>query len=276
MALFICTRCGCQFDESAAAPLSCPICKDERQYLGEGGQTWTTQESIARRFTNTFRQYESNLLGIGTVPRFAIGQRAMLIQTSEGNFLWDCISLLDEATINIIKALGGLTGIAISHPHYYSCMVDWSHTFGNVPIHLAAADRQWIMRSDKNVKLWEGDILKLTPEITLIRCGGHFAGATVLHWSAGADGRGVLLTGDVIKDGSDRKSVSFMRSYPNLIPLTAPAVARIRESIEPFAFDAIYGPFFEGGVPADGKEVVRRSADRYIAAILGDGSAELV
>jgi len=276
MGFFICNRCGSQFAETSAAPAQCPICEDERQYVAESGQSWTTLESIAGRFTNTFRQYEPNLLGIGTVPRFAIGQRALLIQTPEGNFLWDCISLLDAVTIKIVKALGSLAGIAISHPHYYSCMVEWSHAFGNVPIYLPAADQQWIMRNDPVIKLWMGDTLQITPQITLIRCGGHFAGATVLHWSEGAGGRGVLLTGDVIKEGSDHQSVSFMRSYPNLIPLSAPAIERIKASIEPFEFDALYGPFFDGVIRTGAKAAVKRSADRYLAAIQGDGSAELI
>src|SRR5262249_55838205 len=162
---------------------------------------------------------EPNLLGIGTTPQFGIGQRALLILTPEGNFLWDCISLLDEATVRIIKALGGLKGIAISHPHYYGTMVEWSHAFGGVPIHLHAADRQWLMRNDPVIKLWDGDTFALSPELTLIRCGGHFAGGLVLHWSKGGRGLGCLMAGDVIMATSDRKSVSFMRSYPNLIPL---------------------------------------------------------
>ena len=239
------------------------------------GSRGPPSNSIARRFTNTFRQHDPTLLAIVTVPRFAIGQRALLIQTADGNFLWDCLSLLDSATYNIVKALGGLAGIAISHPHYYSCMVEWAHAF-NCPIHLPSADQQWIMRNDPAVKLWDADTLAITPQITLIRCGGHFAGATVLHWSGGAGGRGVLLTGDVIKEGSDRKSASFMRSYPNLIPLSAPAIERIKRSIEPFDFDVLYGPFLESVIPTGAKAAVLKSADRYLAAIRGDGSAERV
>ena len=275
MAFYICNTCGSQFSESAEPPAACPICEDERQYVPAGGQAWTTHDSLKRRFTNTFRQHEPNLIGIGSVPAFGIGQRALLIRTSHGNVLWDCTSLVDEATIEIVNALGGLTAIAISHPHYYGAMVEWSHAFGNAPIHLPAADRQWIMRRDPVISLWEGDTYQITPDIALIRCGGHFAGGSVLHWSKGAESRGCLLTGDVIMVTSDRKSVSFMRSYPNLIPLSAPAIRRIEAMTEPFAYDAVYGPFFDRVIPNGGKEAVRRCAARYLAAIEGDGRAEL-
>jgi len=155
-------------------------------------------------------------------------------------------------------------------------MVEWSRAFGGVPIHLHAADRQWIMRPDPAIKLWEGDTLPLARGITLIRCGGHFAGGTVLHWAAGGEGRGALLSGDIVQLIPDRKYVSFMRSYPNIIPLSAPAVARIGAMLEPWPFDVIYGAFFDRVIPRGGKDAVRRSVKRYIAIVEGDGTAEQV
>jgi hypothetical protein len=275
MPCYICTTCGSQFSESAAQPSNCPICEDQRQYVPAGGQSWTTHESLKRRFTNTFRLHESNLMGIGTVPAFGIGQRALLIMSEHGNVLWDCTSLVDDATVEIVRRLGGVSAIAISHPHYYASMVEWSHAFNNAPIHLPAADRQWIMRHDATIRLFEGDTLAITPDVTLIRCGGHFAGGTVLHWSKGAQGRGCLLTGDVIMVTSDRKSVSFMRSYPNLIPLSAPSVRRIVTMTDAFSYESVYGPFFDRVIVAGGRDTVHRCATRYLAAIEGDGRAEL-
>jgi hypothetical protein len=274
MPAFICTACGSQFAPSEQPPSECPICQDERQFVPPAGQTWTTLDALSRRHSNACRQHEPGLLGIGTVPKFAIGQRALLVRTPAGNLLWDCIALIDAATIEIVKGLGGLIGIAISHPHYYSTMVEWSHALGGVPIHLHAADRQWIMRSDPVIRLWDGDRLPLAEGLTLIRCGGHFAGGTVLHWAAGGAGRGALLTGDIVQLIGDRNYVSFMRSYPNLIPLSAPAVLRIGAMLEPFAFDVLYGTFFDRVIPRGGKDAVRRSVQRYVAAIQGDGMAE--
>jgi len=275
MPAFICTTCGTQFTPSERPPDECPVCTDERQYVPASGQSWTTLEALGKGHFNCFRQYEDGLIGLATTPKFAIGQRALLVRTPQGNVLWDCVSLLDAATISIVNGLGGLIGIAISHPHYYSTMVEWSRAFGGVPVHLHAADRQWIMRPDPAVRLWEGDTLALTDGLTLVRCGGHFAGGTVLHWAQGGAGRGALLTGDVVQLIPDRGYVSFMRSYPNLIPLSAPAVSRIGASLEPFAFDALYGAFFGREVRHGGKDVIRRSVARYIAAIQGDGAAEL-
>ncbi len=274
MPAFICSACASQFAPSEQPPAECPICQDERQFVPPAGQSWTTLDALARRHFNSYRQHEPGLLGIGTVPQFAIGQRALLVRTPAGNLLWDCIALIDAATVEIVKGLGGLIGIAISHPHYYSTMVEWSHALGGVPIHLHAADRQWIMRPDPVIRLWDGDTLPLADGLTLVRCGGHFAGGTVLHWAAGGAGRGALLTGDIVQLIGDRHYVSFMRSYPNMIPLSAPAVLRIGAMLEPFAFDVLYGAFFDRVVPRGGKDVVRRSVERYVAAIQGDGTAE--
>src|SRR5215472_11085580 len=223
MPSFICVTCGTQFTPCDKAPERCPICDEPRQFLPPSGQAWTTLEALGRGHCNAFREHEPNLIGIGTVPVFAIGQRALLVMTEQGNILWDCISLIDAATIALVKGLGGLVGIAISHPHYYSSMVEWAHAF-DAPIHLHAADRQWVMRPDASIKFWDGDALTLGEGVTLLRCGGHFPGGTVLHWAQGGGGRGALLSGDIVQVIPDRKFVTFMRSYPNMIPLSAPAV----------------------------------------------------
>jgi hypothetical protein len=274
MPAFICVTCGSQFTPTESAPARCPICDEDRQYVPPSGQSWTTNEILARSHGNTFRQHEPGLTGIGTMPAFAIGQRALLLATGEGNLLWDCISLLDDATIAIVKALGGVAGIAISHPHYYASMVEWAHAF-DAPIHLHAGDRQWVMRPDPAIKFWDGDTLPLARGVTLIRCGGHFAGGTVLQWAQGVGGRGALLSGDIVQVLPNRNFVSFMRSYPNFFPLSAPAVERIGTLLKPYPFEIVYGAWFDRVVPRDGKTIVERSVARYVAAIRGDGAAEL-
>src|SRR5580693_5021292 len=191
MPAFICNTCGTQFAPSEREPLRCPICDEERQFVPPSGQVWTTHEALARRHTNTFRQHEPGLIGIGMVPAFAIGQRALLLRTPKGNVLWDCISLLDGATKEIVE------------------------------------------------------------------------------------GRGALLSGDIVQVIPDRKFVTFMRSYPNMIPLSAPSVERIGALLEPYKYDVIHGAWFDRTIPRGGKDVVTRSVARYIAAVRGDGSAEL-
>ena len=268
MTNFICRTCGTQFAESDAPPAACPICSDERQYIGYDGQRWTTLEELQRDYHNVIKPVEPGLTGIGTHPTFAIGQRALLVQTPHGNLLWDCVSLIDEPTVAAVRALGGVRAIAISHPHYYSSMVEWSRAF-DAPIYLHADDQQNIMRPDPAIELWQGETRELWEGLTLIRCGGHFAGGQVAHWAAGAGGAGVLLTGDIIQVVQDRRYVSFMYSYPNLIPLPARAVRRIVAAVEPYAFARIYGAWWDKIIPEDAKGAVARSAARYIAAIGG-------
>jgi len=99
-----------------------------------------------------------------------------------------------------------------------------------------------------------------------------FEGYQVLHWPAGAEGRGALMAGDQPQICMDPKQVSFMYSYPNFIPLNGTQIRHIMECLDPLAYDRIYGAFFVRGkriVPTKGKEVVRRSADRYLRAISG-------
>ena len=263
---FLCTTCGTQFAESDQPPANCPICEDPRQYVKPTGQAWTTPDRLRLTHFNTLRARELGLIGIGIEPHFAIGQRALFLRTPAGNVLWDCVSLLDPAVVEAVRALGGIAAIAISHPHYYTNMVEWSQAFG-APIYLHGDDREWVMRPDDAIVFWEGETRALLPGLTLIRCGGHFPGGTVLHWAGGADGRGALLSGDILQVVADRKHVSFMWSYPNYIPLPAATIRRIVAVVEPFAFDRIYGAFWHGVIASDGKEVVRRSAERYLRAI---------
>jgi len=267
MPAFICTACGAQYPPSDKPPARCAICQDERQYVPPGGQTWTTLDELAGRHFNSFREHEPGLIGIGSQPAVAIGQRALLVCTPSGNVLWDCISLIDAATVTLIKGLGGLAAIAISHPHFYTSMVEWSRAFGDVPIHLHAADRDWIMRPDPVIKLWDGETLALMPDVTLVRGGGHFPGGTMLHWATGSGGRGTLCSSDIATVTTDRKFLSFMYSYPNLIPLNAAQVTGIAAALEPFAYEAIYGHYFDRVIAADGKRLMKVSVERYLRAI---------
>jgi glyoxylase-like metal-dependent hydrolase (beta-lactamase superfamily II) len=260
MTRWICVACGTQFAESEAQPAECPTCTDPRQYVPDDGQRWTTLEELRADRRNEVRD-DGELTGIGVEPWFAIGQRALLVD----NVLWDCVHLVDESTAEEIERRGGLRAIAISHPHYYTGMVEWAHRFG-CPVYIHAADERWIMRPDPSIVLWDGDVKELGNGLALVRCGGHFAGGTVLHWAAG----GALLSGDIVQVIPDRSHVGFMYSYPNLIPLPAAAVQGIARALEPFDYDTLYGAWWGRVVKGDAKEIVRRSADRYVRALDGE------
>lgn len=263
MTAFICTTCGTQYAPAAAPPKTCVICEEERQYVLPTGITWTTLDRMQLTHMPMFR-YEGELLAIGITPAFGINQRALLVPTGDGNILWDCVSLLTPALIDILKGLGGIKAIAISHPHYYTTLVEWSRAFGDIPVYLHAADKEWIMRPDPCIQLWEGDTKELAPGLTLVRTGGHFEGGTVLHWAGASGGKGALLSGDLLQVVADRKHLGFMRSYPNFIPLGAEAVNAIARRVEPYAYDAIYGAFWNGVIPTDAKAAMATSVARHL------------
>jgi glyoxylase-like metal-dependent hydrolase (beta-lactamase superfamily II) len=267
MPKFICITCGTQYPETPEPPQDCAICTEERQYVGWKGQLWTTLEELRAAHHNRIEPEAPGLVGIGTEPSFAIGQRALYLSTPEGGVLWDCVSLVDDASVAAMRALGGVRAMAISHPHFYSSMLEWSRALGGVPVYLHAADSAWAMQEDPAIRFWDGEWLEIAPGVTLVHCGGHYAGSTVLHWAAGAGGLGALLTGDTLMVGQDRRTVSFMYSYPNLIPLSGAAVRRIAAALEPFEFEQIYGGWFGKNVLERGKQSVRYSARRYLHAI---------
>jgi glyoxylase-like metal-dependent hydrolase (beta-lactamase superfamily II) len=224
-------------------------------------------DALASASRNIVRPIEPGMSGIATEPAFAIGQRAMLIELPQGNILWDCISFIDEETVRWVRSRGGLAAIAVSHPHYYSSVVEWSHRFGSVPVYLHADDAPWVMRPDPCIVHWEGGQLEILKGATLIRVGGHFPGSSVLHCATGAGGRGTLHTGDSVYVVADKRYVSFMYSYPNLVPLPASAVRRIVNAVAPFRFDRIYGAWWDAVIPSGAKKAMEASARRYIEAI---------
>ncbi len=267
MPRFICRACGTQYPESQTPPAHCPICEDERQFVNWEGQSWTTLEDLRRAHRARMQQEGPGLTGIGSEPSFAIGERALLVETPHGNVLWDCIALIDDEIIEAVKARGGLKAIAISHPHYYTTMVEWSDAFGGIPIYIHADDMKWVRHPHPAIVPWTGETHALSPDLTLIRCGGHFDGGAVLHWAGGDEGRGALLSGDIVQVVQDRRHVSFMFSYPNLIPLNAGAIERIRAALAPYAFDSIYGAWWGRNIIGGGREAFDVSVERYLRAI---------
>ena len=269
MPVHICKACGTSYADAPRPPARCPICEDERQYVPRTGQAWTTPDELSASHVNTWRLLEPDLFEIHTHPKFAIGQRALLVRTPAGNILWDCIALIDAATVELIKGLGGISGIAISHPHYYTTCQDWAAAF-DCPVHLHAADREWVMRPGPAIRLWDGNTLALGPDATLIRLGGHFPGATVLHWTPDRASKGVLLTGDTLQVVADPSRVTFMYSYPNLLPLPASTVRRIADSLKSLRIDRVYGFNVGRQIIEGGGAAIERSARRYIDLLSKD------
>lgn len=253
----ICVQCGVQYPHPRA---DCPICCDERQFVNWEGQRWTSLEEMrAGDYQARIEEEGPDVIGIGTQPHFAIGQRALLVRAATGNVLWDCVSYLDDDLVARVAERGGISAIAISHPHFYSTVVDWSHAF-DAPVYLHEADREWIPREDDRIVLWSGETHALADGLTLINAGVHFPGGSVLHWREGS----ALFSGDIVQVVPDRRWVSFMRSYPNLIPERPEVLRRALALLEPFDFDRVYGAWWRRIVESDGSATVRRSAERYL------------
>lgn len=266
--LFVCTRCGTQYAAKERPPGHCLLCEDDGRATPVEGPAWTTLEEVARHHQNIVQRLDRDLYGVRTMPTFPAGQRAMLLRSPGGNVLWDCVTLIDEPTAAIIRSLGGLSVIAVSHPRYYSSVVEWSHAFGEVPVYLNAAGRAWMMRPDPVVQFWEGARLRLHDGITLVHHDGY-AGGTILHWPAGAWGRGTLLTGDVLQVVSGRDRVGFLSSSAGLVPRSAWAVEGFVRAVRTFPFDRLYDASPEGVVAHNARKVVLGSAAEYVAAVTG-------
>jgi hypothetical protein len=158
-----------------------------------------------------------------------------------------------------VQARGGIQAIAISHPHYYSSMVECDEAF-DAPIYLNAADRKCVTHASPRIRFWEGDTITPLPDVQLIRLGGHLDGRTVCYWPQGADGRGALLSSDINAVVADRRWVSFLYSYPNNTPLSAKSVQGIPANVSHYRYRRIYGAFAVGRILTGADEAVQRSA----------------
>jgi DNA-directed RNA polymerase subunit RPC12/RpoP len=265
MECYICTQCGTQYAANERAPESCPICTDERQFVNPRGQQWTTHANLKKWNRNTVHTQGSGVIGIGVDPIAGIGQRALLIHGEDGNVMWDSVPLLDDALAELLRASGGVRAMAISHPHFHTSMVDWAHAFG-CPVYIHADNRRWVMRPDPAIRFWEGETMKLGSKMTLVRCGGHFPGSSVLHHDH--DG-GEIFTGDTFYVTPDGHSVGIMYSFPNYVPVSPATIRRVAGAIEPFQFQRIYGQWWDAVIREGGKQIIRNSAERYLAAMQG-------
>ncbi len=266
MSFWICATCAV---EHAARPEVCAICADERQWVPAGGQRWLTLEEMTEAgYQTAITELEPDLWGIRSSPAAGIGQLSKLVRTEEGCLLFDPLGFIDEAAVRSILDIGPVVAIVASHPHMYGVQVEWSRMLGGVPVLVAEKDRSWLARPGEAIRFWSDDI-EILPGVTLTQPGGHFPGSAVAHWAAGAEGRGVLLSSDTIFANPDRASVSFMRSFPNRLPLSGAVVDRVARHVERFAFDRLYGNF-DNVIPAEAREIVRRSADRHSAWVRGD------
>lgn len=263
---WICHTCAVEHADKVDV---CAICADERQWVPADGQRWTTlRELSADGYRADLLELEPDLFSITTTPKTGIGQQSKLIRTPEGSVLWDPVGYVDDEIAQQVLDVGPVRAVVASHPHMFGVQVEWGRALGGAPVLVAAADLRWVARTDESIREWADDI-EILPGVTLTQPGGHFPGSAVVHWAPGADGRGVLLSGDTMFPNPDRISVSFMRSFPNRLPLSGAVVQRITQHVERFDFDRMYGNF-DNVIAVDAKGVLRRSADRHTGWVNGD------
>jgi glyoxylase-like metal-dependent hydrolase (beta-lactamase superfamily II) len=267
----VCAACGVQ--TAGDPPAVCPICADERQYVGvggHGGQQWLTVESLAVDHHNVVGEEEPGLYGLVTRPHFGIGQRALLVQGPDGGLLWDCVSLVDDHAVQALEVLGGAAAVALSHPHFYASCVQWSEVLGGVPIYVHEDDATWVQRPSDRYRFWSGDEVEPVPGVRLLHLGGHFPGSAVAHWPGGADGAGVLLSSDTVQVVPDRRHVSVMWSYPNQVPVSRATLEAMAGRLARVAYDRIYGAFPGTVVRRGAEAAVARSFRRYAEHLRDD------
>lgn len=227
----LCTTCSTQTNARDAydfdaedSDYKCTICADPRQYIGYQGQRWTTLKDLHSRGTY-HNQFEELIPGsVWTMrcePAFGIGQRTFFIKDKlhKGLIMWDCSAYVDDATLAYIDEISdghGITHAAISHPHYYSTSMLWVALFPQMKMWLPTNDfKDWHPRFDvvnaigMAEEVQTSDAQKIARQInfvtqertplehgspfTILRLGGHFREAIVLHW------RDVLFIADIIQ-----------------------------------------------------------------------------
>lgn len=265
--IWICETCAVETGDLEAPPELCAICDDERQWVPEGGSRWTTLEKLRAAGTRLdVTEVEPDLWGIRADPGVGIAQQMMVIRTPEGTVLFDPVGYIDDEAVDFVRRLGPTLAVAASHPHMYGVQTEWAAAL-DVPVLLAERDREWVRRADR-VEFYDAR-REIAPGLTLHRVGGHFRGQAVLEWTTGNAGQGVLLAADAVFPNPDRRTVSFLRSYPNRIPLSGNVVQRVAGQLEGLHFDRLYNNF-GSVVPTGAKGIIRYSADRHAAWVRGD------
>lgn len=257
----VCFTCGTKYPKDYKGD-TCFICQDDRQYVPLEGQKWTSTRQLKGKYSIKITQLKPKLFEFIVEPSFAIGQRALFVISESGNFMWDCIPLIDDQLIQFIKEKGGIRAIGISHPHYYSNMAEWCKTF-RCRVYLSKVDKKYVVNPFSKIIYWDNDEIKLWDDIKIIKISGHFPGSSILFVPFLSD-KGTVFCSDTFYLSPNLKHFSIMYSYPNRIPLPIKEVQNIQKLIEELDFDEVYGFWSHQNLTQKPKESLLKSLSNYV------------
>jgi glyoxylase-like metal-dependent hydrolase (beta-lactamase superfamily II) len=271
MATWICNGCGLEHGDSPTPPPmdGCvfdrgPVSDEELGDLGAHTREWLSLTALAAQPHNTeHRDHGRGVHSFRREPRLGIGQWSFLVQTGQGNVLWDPPAYLDPEVEGLVRGLGGAVVIMTSHPHMFAAQVSWSHALGGIPVMVNRHGQRWLPRHDPVIEFWEHEISPV-PGVTAIELGGHMPSSAV---ALTADG--TLLVGDTISGSLSPNWLSFQRNFPRHVPMSAGVVQRLVDRLEEIEFDRLYTL---GGdtIDDDAHGVVRRAARRHVRWVSGE------
>src|SRR5919108_368987 len=104
--------------------------------------------------------------------------------------------------------------------------------------------QQWVSMAELAAAGHRSRVAEEGPGVLGVGTEPAFPGGQVLHWAGADGGAGALLSGDIATVVPDRRWVSFMYSYPNLIPERPAVVERALGLVAPYRFESIYGAWW--------------------------------
>ncbi|GAA3059559.1 MULTISPECIES: MBL fold metallo-hydrolase [Actinomycetes] len=231
------------------------------------GQAWTSPQEAAQAGAHLeLITREPGVHGLVLHDGPGIGQVTSLVRTSIGNVMIEPPAYIDDDAVAVVASVGGVAAILASHPHMYGVQSLWAEAFSDAGVYVSAADEHWLALRPARTVVWD-DRVQIAEDLVATQIGGHFPGSMVARWRA-PDGRGVLFSGDAIFPVADQGWVTFMRSYPNMIPLSPAVVRRLADHAAQHDYDRLYGNFARH-ISADAAAAVERSARRYIDWVSG-------
>ncbi|WP_018259494.1 MBL fold metallo-hydrolase [Methylobacterium sp. WSM2598] len=238
---FLCDNCGF-WQRHVAAPPACPLCLDARHVVPQQGWRFRTVAEAQAAFPCHWAEVEPGVWKFWNDPVTGIGPSAYLVTTPHGNLGFEGCTVLSDAALDHVAALGGVAVLSASHPHSYAALPQLQDRF-DPELALPAADFAW--SAALRVSWPYDDQLEPLPGLVLHRTAGHFDGHAVLFDRA----RGILFCGDALKfelDPEDPRralTISAHKAFVRGVPLTPAELRRYREVFAGLDFVQTWTPF---------------------------------